>query len=475
MAQPPETTTRAGVRHVVTRHPAERLVVYSGRPQNAARLLWYMGRAAVKHPRGSVTLDASGAPIRFDRRLHPERLRFRLDGREPLSVAWAGAGGYWVATRDGAVIRVDASGAIVDSAPSGFHYSLLAADTSGRIWAVRSPEQFAFPFGSPEPPLIVPVGHADSVPLAPRAPAVPIFAHLVNAGHLATSGDGGFFFAPFIRDEIIRVGPDGVVVWIASRGLPHGVEEPSFELRDGEPMLDYAPVNLGLTVGPDGLLYVLSTPGFTTSRSRLDVLDPASGVVRRTAELPTALPTIAADAAGRVHLLDELELLTGIAPAAREALRPFDLEQPGGTHVRLDQFRGRVLLVNFWASWCAPCREEMPALDSLRREFATDGVAFLAISDDRNREHAARFIEQLNLGLPFAFGDGKMRGRYHYFGLPFTVLVDRDGRVVERWAGYGGETQIEVLRTLIRAEVARGDPVPGEDAPERSTAPHHQH
>ncbi len=456
-ARAPEVTASGSVLHVVTEAPAEVLVVDTVPPTEDVTLLWFEGRGTATSSLGSVVLDAAAAPIRFDHRLRPERLRFRLDGREPASVAQSADGTFWVATTEGSLIHLDARGAIADTAAATFDFSQVTADPAGRVWAVRSPEQFSFPFRFDPEPLIQPVGHTDSIDVLARRPHNPIFLHLVNAGRIAFAEDGGVFYAPFIRDEIIRFSPDGDTVWVASRGMQHGVEEPSFGRDDaGQPVLDYAPVNLGLQIGPDGLLYVLSTPENSTTEGRLDVIDPDSGMVRRTAVLPTSIPTLAVDETGRVYLLDDFRLLTGTAPAEREALAPFDLEEKQGGRLRLADYEGSVVLINFWASWCLPCREEMPALNALAESFDDEeSFAFISLSDDVQPDKAIAFIDELGFTFPVGFGKGKLRQEYHYLGLPFTVLVDAEGHIVQRWSGFAGEDQIAAVRNVIRTELDR--------------------
>jgi len=259
----------------------------------------------------------------------------------------------------------------------------------------------------------------------------------------------------------------GDTLWLAERGLPQSTKSPRFEVRQGHVEVDYHPVNLGAAIGPDGYLYVLSTPGFSTTESRLDVFDRQSGVVLRSSVLPTATPTLAADAEGRVYLLDEFRLLTGVAPQERPAFAPFDLPRPDGGRATLADLRGRVALVNFWASWCTPCRTELPALGTLHTTIADSDFAFLALNEDLDTADATGFLRRLALDVPVAFGRGKLQDVYYYPGLPYTVLLDRQGRVAQRWIGLINAAQLEGVRATILAELAREDAT--------TTGAHHHH
>jgi thiol-disulfide isomerase/thioredoxin len=111
-----------------------------------------------------------------------------------------------------------------------------------------------------------------------------------------------------------------------------------------------------------------------------------------------------------------------------------------------------VLLVNVWASWCAPCREELPELDSLAATYDSSRVAFVALSDDVDgaaaREYLAVFggTTHLRVGL----GLGRLQARYRYPGLPFTMLVDPAGRIVRTWYGFGGPPQLAAIDSMVR-------------------------
>ena len=119
--------------------------------------------------------------------------------------------------------------------------------------------------------------------------------------------------------------------------------------------------------------------------------------------------------------------------------------------------RGRVVLLNFWASWCAPCRSELPALDSLRRDLADSGFVFVAINEEEDTAAARAYMNELGFSFPVAFGRGRLRPLFHYPGLPYTVLLDRGGRIAGRWIGYAGPGQLQAMRALIRSELSRGD------------------
>jgi thiol-disulfide isomerase/thioredoxin len=140
----------------------------------------------------------------------------------------------------------------------------------------------------------------------------------------------------------------------------------------------------------------------------------------------------------------------------RDAVRPFDLERLDGGRLRLQDYRGRVVLVNIWASWCGPCRAELPALAALAAELRDSAVTFITLSDDVERERAAAFVTELGFPYPVGLGDGKLRGRHYGFGLPFSMLVDAEGRAMYRWYGYGGQQQLEAIRRMVGAERRNG-------------------
>lgn len=144
----------------------------------------------------------------------------------------------------------------------------------------------------------------------------------------------------------------------------------------------------------------------------------------------------------------------GAAPAALVGQpRPsFTLGASDGRVVSASDFDGRVLLVNFWATWCEPCRREMPMLDALHEELADDGLAIVGIAlDDVARARA--FADGLGIDYTILVGAGDVLAAGAAWGnraglLPYTVLVDRQG--VVRWT-HLGELEREPLRTRVEA------------------------
>jgi thiol-disulfide isomerase/thioredoxin len=177
----------------------------------------------------------------------------------------------------------------------------------------------------------------------------------------------------------------------------------------------------------------------------------------RTAHLNTALPSLAVNPVGRLYQFDDFRLLSGVAVADRETFPSFDLELLRGGSMRSDELLGGVTLINVWASWCEPCREEMPALDSLQRSIENPAFRFVTLNEDVDPDDAADFLDEFGFTFPAALGRGNMKSVYHYRGLPLTLLVDREGQIVQQWIGFAGHDQIAAIRTVIDAELARGD------------------
>lgn len=123
-----------------------------------------------------------------------------------------------------------------------------------------------------------------------------------------------------------------------------------------------------------------------------------------------------------------------------------------GDSVSVASLRGQVVLLNVWATWCVPCRREMPLLDSLSREFADRGVRVVGVSIDASGagELIASFVKQYQIGFTILHdGAGQIQSTYNMRGVPETFLIDRDGVLRHHWVGGIDAPDIR-LREVVR-------------------------
>jgi peroxiredoxin len=115
----------------------------------------------------------------------------------------------------------------------------------------------------------------------------------------------------------------------------------------------------------------------------------------------------------------------------------FVLEDMRGNAVRMSNFRGKVVFVNVWTTWCEPCRAEMPAMEVLYQRMPDDGFVMLAVSADADgRQVVEPFLRELGLTFPVLLDpDGQVPSRYGVTGYPETFIVDRNGVVVAHEIG----------------------------------------
>jgi peroxiredoxin len=141
-------------------------------------------------------------------------------------------------------------------------------------------------------------------------------------------------------------------------------------------------------------------------------------------------------------------------PVTGEQSPDFTLESKDGGNMRLSEQRGNIVLVNFWASWCGPCREELPAFEELYQEYADLGVEILAINVDDEKEKANVLLDDIEVSYPVLFDTaGEVSKLYDVNAMPTTVMVDRDGNVRLLHPGYrkGDEKKYEkAIKMLMR-------------------------
>ena len=132
----------------------------------------------------------------------------------------------------------------------------------------------------------------------------------------------------------------------------------------------------------------------------------------------------------------------------------FQLQSFSGSTVSLSQHKGDVVMINFWATWCGPCRQEMPILDELYARYQRAGFQLLGINIDDEPARAKAMLEELGVSFPVLFDDQKAVSElYAVQAMPVSVMVDRDGVVRYTHHGYkpGYEDKyLDQIRELIR-------------------------
>lgn len=157
------------------------------------------------------------------------------------------------------------------------------------------------------------------------------------------------------------------------------------------------------------------------------------------------------DKAGQAEGEDDL------APKMRGKKAPnFTLTNLDGKKVSLADYKGRPVLINFWATWCGPCKVEMPWFEQLRNQYAAQGFEILGLADDADagKDVISKVAQKSGVTYPILLTDGKVQNAYGGLDvLPMSFYVDRNGTIVEQTAGLGSKDQIEAN---IKKTIASG-------------------
>ncbi|KZY29080.1 redoxin [Oleiphilus sp. HI0068] len=119
--------------------------------------------------------------------------------------------------------------------------------------------------------------------------------------------------------------------------------------------------------------------------------------------------------------LSSAEQLSGAAP-------DFTLKSNQGSNIRLEELKGEVVMLNFWASWCGPCRQEMPLMNDIFAKYEDLGFTILAVNVDEDSADADRFLKAVPVDFPVVYDStSKVSEMYEVDAMPTTVMIDRDG------------------------------------------------
>lgn len=155
-------------------------------------------------------------------------------------------------------------------------------------------------------------------------------------------------------------------------------------------------------------------------------------------------------------------LLAGMMAAAMPAAAleldrtapDFTLKSLGGKNLKLSEMAGNVVLINFWASWCGPCREEMPLLNDLHKKYEPLGFAVFGVNVEEDVKGATGFLQNFPVDFPVLLDSAnQVSKQYKVIAMPTTVLVDRDGKVRYLHQGYKSGDEIkyqQMVKKLVR-------------------------
>lgn len=143
---------------------------------------------------------------------------------------------------------------------------------------------------------------------------------------------------------------------------------------------------------------------------------------------------------------------TGPSGLAGQTAPVFALQNDRGEPVSLAKYRGQVVVMNLWASWCPPCRAEMPDLQRLSQAYGGRGLAIVGVNEGESPQRARAFADALHIAFPIWIDDQQQYGRvYAALGLPTTVIVGRDGKVVR---GFDGALAYPQMQAAVKDLVA---------------------
>ena len=165
---------------------------------------------------------------------------------------------------------------------------------------------------------------------------------------------------------------------------------------------------------------------------------PASGLSDTAAILEQARELASPQPAGEIFALQ-----AGVV-AAGDRAPDFIVPDLNGQSVRLSDFRGQPVIINFWATWCPPCRVEMPDLEQAYQQYAGDGLVILALDQNEPAQTVADFFDEMGLSFtPLLDINGAIAGMYGVFNFPTSVFVNSSGEVIAVHRGLMSFAQIE--------------------------------
>ena len=175
----------------------------------------------------------------------------------------------------------------------------------------------------------------------------------------------------------------------------------------------------------------------------------APGVNRASSTTQNGITVTGSTAAGNPGEPDDA------AAEGKPAPLQFTLKDMNGVDVKLASFKGKVIVLNFWATWCGPCREEIPSLVSLQQQYRNDLVV-LGVSVDDPVEKLKPYATEMKMNYPVLVGNGREDVQDAYgplWGIPVSVFIDRDGNIAKKHSGIASREQFEQeIKSLLTSD-----------------------
>lgn len=128
----------------------------------------------------------------------------------------------------------------------------------------------------------------------------------------------------------------------------------------------------------------------------------------------------------------------------------FSLPSLKGARTSLASLRGKVVLLDFWAQWCEPCKQELPELQKLAKDYAAKGVVIVGVNIDKTRDNAQRLVSQLGLSFPILLDPtGAVAGVYDLPKMPTSFVIDKNGTIRYVHEGFEGSSDVSKFRTEL--------------------------
>jgi peroxiredoxin len=149
-----------------------------------------------------------------------------------------------------------------------------------------------------------------------------------------------------------------------------------------------------------------------------------------------------------------LDNLSVVPEVARHSASDFEIEKLGGGKAGLADYKGKLVLLNFWATWCIPCREEMPGMETLWQKYKEQGFVVLAVSvDEGSKSRIEKYSKMFNLSFPILLDpESEVSDLYKVSNMPTSFLIDGNGKVISRIVGtedWSSPAAVELVEKLL--------------------------